>query len=110
MERFSRLSNVSAALLHIAMRNMGTENPSLAEHLMNSRGRRRFIRLERQSDYDTKGLWIGGPSSPFLVSLSERIASLVPHLLLTSCPKCAALCRSQTQPKVALLIVHEPMA
>jgi hypothetical protein len=28
------------------------------------------------------GLWIGGPSSPFLVSLSERIASLVPHLTL----------------------------
>jgi hypothetical protein len=30
MERFSRLSNVSAALLHIAMRNMGTENPELS--------------------------------------------------------------------------------
>lgn len=30
MERFSRLSNVSAALLHIAMRNMGTENAELS--------------------------------------------------------------------------------
>jgi hypothetical protein len=30
MERFSRLSNVSAALLHIAMRNMGTESPELS--------------------------------------------------------------------------------
>ena len=30
MERFSRLSNVSAALLHIAMRNMGTENHELS--------------------------------------------------------------------------------
>jgi hypothetical protein len=30
MERFARLSNVSAALLHIAMRNMGTENPELS--------------------------------------------------------------------------------
>jgi hypothetical protein len=29
-ERFSRLSNVGAALLHIAMRNMGTENPELS--------------------------------------------------------------------------------
>ena len=30
MERFSRLSNVSAALLHIAMRNMGTESSELS--------------------------------------------------------------------------------
>ena len=30
MERFSRLSNVSAALLHIAMRNMGTESCELS--------------------------------------------------------------------------------
>ncbi len=30
MERFSRLSNVGAALLHIAMRNMGTENSELS--------------------------------------------------------------------------------
>jgi hypothetical protein len=30
MERFSRLSNVSAALLHISMRNMGTESPELS--------------------------------------------------------------------------------
>ena len=30
MERFSRLSNVTAALLHISMRNMGTENPELS--------------------------------------------------------------------------------
>ena len=110
MERFSRLSNVSAALLHIAMRNMGTENPELSgasyELLAAVVG---SFDLDASPIMTTKGLWIGGPSSPFLVSLSERIASLVPHLTLDFVSEvCSTLSKSDTTLKLHCLSYMSP--
>ncbi|KAF8506037.1 hypothetical protein F5888DRAFT_1937943 [Russula emetica] len=110
MERFSRLSNVSAALLHIAMRNMGTENPELSgasyELLAAVVG---SFDLDASPIMTTKGLWIGGPSSPFLVSLSDRIASLVPHLTLDFVSEvCSTLSKSDTTLKLHCLSYMSP--
>ncbi|KAI0291754.1 hypothetical protein BC826DRAFT_969907 [Russula brevipes] len=110
MERFSRLSNVSAALLHIAMRNMGTESPELSgasyELLTAVVG---SFDLDSSPIMTTKGLWIGGPSSPFLVSLSERIASLVPHLTLDFVSEvCSTLSKSDPTLKLHCLSYMSP--
>ncbi|THH13571.1 hypothetical protein EW146_g6666 [Bondarzewia mesenterica] len=82
-ERFSRLSNVSAALLHIGMMNMGVEDDEL-------RGASYELLASVMTSFDLssvplvscRGLWIAGPVLPFLMILSERIASLVPQLTL----------------------------
>ncbi|KAH9981838.1 hypothetical protein BJV74DRAFT_778311 [Russula compacta] len=110
MERFSRLSNVSAALLHIAMRNMGTENAELSgasyELLAAVVG---SFDVDASPIVTTKGLWIGGPSSPFLVSLSERIASLVPHLTLDFVSEvCSTLSKSDPTLKLHCLSYMGP--
>ncbi|KAI0306901.1 hypothetical protein B0F90DRAFT_1915023 [Multifurca ochricompacta] len=110
MERFSRLSNVSAALLHIAMRNMGTENPELsgASYELLSAVVGSFD-LDASPILTTKGLWIGGPSSPFLVSLSDRIASLVPHLTLDFVSEvCSTLSKSDPILKLHCLSYMNP--
>jgi neurofibromin 1 len=126
MERFSRLSNVSAALLHIAMRNMGTENPELsgasyellaavvgsfdldASPIMTTKGTSVIPFVSVLYRLPT-GLWIGGPSSPFLVSLSERIASLVPHLTLDFLSEvCSTLSKSDITLKLHCLLYMSP--
>lgn len=109
-ERFSRLSNVGAALLHIAMRNMGTENPELsgASYELLSAVVGSFD-LDASPILTTKGLWIGGPSSPFLVSLSDQIASLVPHLTLDFVSEvCNTLSKSDLTLKLHCLSYMSP--
>ncbi|KAH9030143.1 hypothetical protein EDB85DRAFT_1456161 [Lactarius pseudohatsudake] len=109
-ERFSRLSNVGAALLHIAMRNMGTENAELsgASYELLSAVVGSFD-LDASPILTTKGLWIGGPSSPFLVSLSDQIASLVPHLTLDFVSEvCNTLSKSDMTLKLHCLSYMSP--
>ncbi|KAI0265102.1 hypothetical protein BC834DRAFT_880157 [Gloeopeniophorella convolvens] len=110
MERFSRLSNVSAALLHIAMRNMGTESPELsgASYELLSAVVGSFD-LDANPILSTNGMWIGGPSSPSLVSLSERIATLVPHLSLDFISEvCSTLSKSDPTLKLHCLAYMSP--
>ncbi|KAI0065862.1 hypothetical protein BV25DRAFT_1988944 [Artomyces pyxidatus] len=82
-ERFSRLSNVSAALLHIAMLNMGLENDELSgasyELLSAVVG---SFNLDANPILTAKGIWVGGSATPFLVALSDRVAVLLPQLTL----------------------------
>ena len=108
------------------MRNMGTENPELsgasyellaavvgsfdldASPIMTTKGGF-MIPFVRTYVNDTSGLWIGGPSSPFLVSLSERIASLVPHLTLDFVSEvCSTLSKSDTTLKLHCLSYMSP--
>jgi hypothetical protein len=116
MERFSRLSNVSAALLHIAMRNMGTENPELsgasyellaavvgsfdldASPILTTKGES-MVQLTYRYIHGASqvyGLEVHLPHSSFLSVNGLR--ALYPILLLTSYQKCAAHCPSRIQP------------
>ncbi|TFY83118.1 hypothetical protein EWM64_g893 [Hericium alpestre] len=82
-ERFSRLSNVSAALLHIAMLNLGLGEDELggaSYELLSSVVA--SLNVDANPILTIRGVWLPGSALPWLPGMSERIASLVPHLTL----------------------------
>ncbi|KAI0040644.1 hypothetical protein FA95DRAFT_1647858 [Auriscalpium vulgare] len=109
-ERFSRLSNVSAALLHISMLNMGLDNDELSgasyELLSAIVG---SFNIDGNPILTVKGLWVGGSVSPILFNLSDRIATLLPQLTLDFITEvCTTMDKSEQAQKLHCMAYMSP--
>ncbi|KAA1466679.1 hypothetical protein DENSPDRAFT_831556 [Dentipellis sp. KUC8613] len=109
-ERFSRLSNVSAALLHIAMLNMGIDNDELrgaSYELLSS------VVASLSPDANpiptVRGIWLSGSALPMLGNISDRIGCLVPRLTLDFISEVAsAIDKTPTEQKLHCLSYMSP--
>ncbi|KAL4251095.1 Ras-GAP domain-containing protein [Abortiporus biennis] len=83
VDRFSKLSNVVATLLHVGMLNIGSGDDELriaAYDLLNAVCT--YLDFEGRPVVPSKTIFIPGHPGPFVTQLSEKLASFAPYLTL----------------------------
>ncbi|EKM59988.1 uncharacterized protein PHACADRAFT_115378 [Phanerochaete carnosa HHB-10118-sp] len=90
-ERFSKLSNVVATLLHIGMVNIGSDNEELrvaSYELLCSVCT--YLDFEGKPVVPTKAIFVPGRASAFVSQLSDKLAGFAPQLTLDFIQEVAA--------------------
>ncbi|CAL1700085.1 unnamed protein product [Somion occarium] len=108
-ERFSKLSNVVATLLHVGMLNIGSHDDELrlaAYDLLSAICI--YLDFEGRPVVPAKSVFIPGHPGPFVTQLSEKLAPFAPHLTLDFIAAIAAMDKTSISQKINCLQYLSP--